>query len=185
MQENSHQHRSCFLPERRGGRSGASSPPRLASQLVGSMWTETTSTRAAEPGGRLCPGGLASAGPRGAEPWKAGSPWGSRTVLLKPGRGGPPADTEEEAPRGPSPAPRWGTGVQSLHRALHVSVFKVGYDAPELPSELPSLGAGSEQAPSLAAPSSAEPSAPPAPAPTPDVGRLSFSAQRHPATGGP
>ena len=158
------------------------------------MWTETTSARAAGPGGHLCPGGLASAGPRGAEPWKAGSPWGSRTVFLKPGRAGPPADTEEGAPWGPrdrtappgaQPSATLGADVQSPHRALHVSVFKVGYDAPELPSELPSLGAGSEQAPSLAAPSSAEPSAPPAPAPTPDVGPLSFSAQCHPATGGP
>lgn len=118
-------------------------------------------------------------------PGRRGAPGAAGLCSSNPGEGAHPLTLKRKPPRGPSPAPRWGTGVQSLHRALHVSVFKVGYDAPELPSELPSLGAGSEQAPSLAAPSSAEPSAPPAPAPTPDVGRLSFSAQRHPATGGP
>ena len=57
-------------------------------------------------------------------PGEGGSLWGSRTVLLKPGRAGPPADAERGAPRGPrghtappgSPAQHHagGTGAQSL-----------------------------------------------------------------------
>lgn len=166
LQKHSHQRRS-WLPSRgarKVGEPALQRPPRLT---AGRVWVYRDPRR---PGSRArwppVPRGPASAGPRGAEPWGGRGPWGSRTVLLKPGRAEPPGGPRtSRSAREPSPAPRWGDG-RSHCRVLHVSVFKVGYDVPELHLELPSLGAGSERAPSPAAPSS-EPSAPPAPAPQP------------------
>lgn len=118
-----HQRRLAPFPRGEEEGWGASSPPpprRTAGRVHVHRDHRRSGSRA---GGRLCPGGLASAGPRGAEPWKAGGPWGSRTVLLKPGRAGPPADTKRGAPRGPrdctappgSPAQRHAGGQVQSH----------------------------------------------------------------------
>lgn len=98
------------------------------------------------------PGGLASAGHRGAEPWKAGGPWGSRTVLSNPGGEQAHLLTTKGAPGGQGLLARPGSPAQrhagdrcrvtAQEPTLHISVFKVGHDAPELPLELPSLRAG-------------------------------------------
>ena len=65
-------------------------------------------------------------------PGEGGSPWGSRTVLLKPRRAGPPAD-ERGAPRGPSPAPCWGDGCTVTAEAftfLYLKWFKTSLNCP-------------------------------------------------------
>lgn len=74
----------------------------------------------------------------GAQSPEGGGPWGSRTVPtsgeqahLLTTKGEPPGAQGLHSPaREPSPAPRWGTGAESLHGALHISVFKVGHSMP-------------------------------------------------------
>lgn len=114
---------ACSLPERRGGRLGSQLSTAASPHSRSGLCAQRPPGSGSRAGGRLCPGGLASAGPRGAEPWKVGGPWGSRTVLLKPGRAGPPADTKRGAPRGPrdctappgSPAQRHAGGQVQSH----------------------------------------------------------------------
>ena len=196
MQKNSHQRRS-WLPSRGEEGRGASSPAAASPHSRSGLGVQ----RPPAPGqqgqvaacarrpGQCRPTGrrvLERAGASGAAGLCCSNP-GERAHPLTP-RGEPPGGPGATRPRpGAQPSTMLGGRVHSHCRVLHVSVFKVGYNVPELPlelpSELPSLGAGSERAPSPAAPS-----APPAPAPQPwtwTPGPPPFSARRHSDTGGP
>lgn len=114
---------SCSLPERRGGRLGSqlstAASPHSRSGLCGQRPPALGQQGRWPPVPRR-PG---QCRPTGRRAWKVGGPWGSRTVLLKPGRAGPPADTKRGAPRGPrdctappgSPAQRHAGGQVQSH----------------------------------------------------------------------
>ena len=173
-----------FLPEaRKVGEPAPQQPPRLTagrgSERPPAPGQQGQVAACARRPGQCRPTGCRVLG-------RAGAPGAAGLCCSNPGERAHPL-TRGEPPGGPVQHHAGGR-VHSHCRGLHGSVFKVGYDVPELPLELPSLGAGSERAPSPAAPSSAEPSAPPAPAPQPwtwTPGPPPFSARRHPDTGGP
>ena len=157
-----------FLPEaRKVGEPAPQQPPRLTagrgSERPPAPGQQGQVAACARRPGQCRPTGCRVLG-------RAGAPGAAGLCCSNPGerahpltRGEPPGGPGATRPRpGAQPSTMLGGRVHSHCRALHVSVFKVGYDVPELPLELPSLGAGSERAPSPAAPSSAEPSAPPA-----------------------